>query len=223
MDLGLKTEIIRSKRRSISMHVTPDKVLVIRAPQRISDREIQKFIENNSEWVEKQVARLPEKAPTKFQRTYKTGDEFWYLGKLHKLEIGNYKEIKIKDDKLLFPNFLEFRIQKELQAWYIKTAKQLITDRVDSYAKQMDVSYTALSFSDTKSRWGACSHDNQLQFNWRLIMAPLLTINYVVVHELAHITEKNHSQRFWSIIRFYNPSHKAQIKWLKKYGETLVI
>ncbi|SRR5258708_5002117 len=146
-----------------------------------------------------------------------------YLGKQHMVQIGNYPVISVLDDKLLFPQFLHFRMQKELLAWYIQQAREVITRQIELNAAQMKANYTSITFSDTKSRWGACSHENALQFNWRLIMAPLLVLNYVVVHELAHTQEKNHSMHFWHRVSVMNPSYRQQRKWLKQYGHTLIV
>lgn len=222
MDSFFTPKIIRSKRRSMSLHLLPGNSLVVRAPLRTSDREIHQFIEKNRDWIEKQAKKI-EKMPKVVNRTYKNGEEFLYLGKIHTLEIGNYKEITVSEDKILFPEFLKFRIQKELTSWYIAKGKEIITQQVEWNAKEMSAHYSALSFADTKSRWGSCTHDNKLQFNWRLIMAPLLVIRYVVVHELVHTLEKNHSKDFWNRVSFQSPSYKTQRKWLKDNGNALVI
>lgn len=215
-------QVIRSKRRTLSLQVLSNGSIVVKSPTYVSDKDINKFIEKNREWIDKQN-QLKQKLSISTDKKYEHGEQFLYLGVSHTLEVGNYKTIEVSDNKILFPNFLAFRIQKELTAWYLSQAKKLITEQVEYYAKQMNVTYTTLSFSDTKSRWGACSHDNQLQFNWKLIMAPLLTLNYVVVHELTHTTEKNHSRNFWNKVRFYNPSYKQQMKWLKTHGDSLVV
>lgn len=157
------------------------------------------------------------------RKKYITGEEFTYVGKTLTLHIGNYSTIQVKGEHLLYPQVLQFRIQKELTTWYIKEGKRVITERLEWYANAMKLSYGMVTFSDTKSRWGACSPSNDLQFNWRLIMAPLLTINYVVVHELVHTVEKNHSRDFYSRVRYYSPTYRIQQEWLKKNGHTLII
>jgi predicted metal-dependent hydrolase len=116
---------------------------------------------------------------------------------------------------------MKFRIEKEIKAYLFKQAEKIIHEQLKRYAAEMKVKYGRVRFSDTQSKWGTCFPDNSLQFNWRLIMAPIFVINYVVVHELSHITEKNHSHKFWSIVRRYNPSYRQQIKWLKLNGELL--
>lgn len=183
-------------------------------------------------------------------RQYVEGEEFLYLGNIYKLHIGNYKHIHIAhppvfDSKisqiqgtewartrtaqtqraggLNFPNFLIFRIKEELSKWYIKQAKDIITERIEYHSTVMQTKYKSITFSDTKSKWGSCSPDNALQFNWRLIMSPLLVIDYVVIHELTHILEKNHSRLFWRKVELYKPAYRQYKKWLESNARRLFL
>ena len=153
--------------------------------------------------------------------THLSQDEYLFLGNILVFSPGNYTNIKVVENKLLFPQALLFRKDDELTEWYKKYARTFITDQVDRFRKEINTSINGLTFSDTKSQWGRCTHNNRLQFNWRLIMAPILVINYVVIHELAHTIEKNHTRAFWAIVRKYNPSYRQQIIWLKKHGTKL--
>lgn len=211
---GSDTKIIRSNRRSLSLQVLPNSTLVIKAPLFLSQQEINKFIKHHENWIEKKILSLQK---VKIHpKLYQKGESFLYLGKAYLLTVGNYKEIEFGGDQLLFPSFLHFRIKKELDNWYITQAKKIISEQVEYYSQLIGTNYKNLTFSDTHSKWGSCTHDNRLQFCWRLIMAPILVINYVVIHELVHTIEKNHSRSFWSKVRLYNPSCKQQIKWLKE-------
>ncbi len=215
MPREIHPKVIRSKRKTLTLHVAPDATVIVKAPLRISLQTIQSFIHEHSDWIEEKL-QLIHSRPKAVEKTYRKDDTFLYLGKEYTLELGNYSGIQLRENALLFPDFLQFRAKKELTNWYIQQARKVITEQVDWYAKQMKTSYTDLTFSDTSSQWGRCTHDNRLQFSWRLVMAPLLVINYVVVHELAHTIQKNHSAAFWSKVRFYNPSYRQQIKWLKE-------
>lgn len=212
--------ITRSMRRTLSLHILPDASLEIKAPFFVSKSQIDTFIEDHKLWIDKRRNVLKQKVAA--QKTYTHGETFLYLGKEYALEIGNYTSIKIHGEKLLFPKALSFRAKKEMETWYIAQAKEIITAQTEKFAKEMHTSYKKIVFSDTKSQWGSCTRDNRLQFSWRLIMTPLLVLNYVVIHELAHTIEKNHSFLFWSKVRAVNPSYKQQIKWLKQHGNTLV-
>lgn len=213
-----KISIIKSHRRTISVHIEPDGKIIVKAPKLMPQFMIKQFIANHQDWIDKHLARI-EKVSVK-----KRGkDEYFYLGQSLTLEPANITSITVKGDKLLFPQSLIFRKDKELTRWYIAEAKKIIVSQTEKFAEQMGTNFKAITFSDTKSQWGRCTQDNRLQFNWRLIMAPSMVLNYVVVHELAHTMEKNHTQMFWMKVRNINPSYRQQIKWLKDYGSTLKV
>ncbi len=217
----MQPKIIRSRRRTLAIQILPDATLVVKAPLFTPMIFINKFINQNLEWIENKLD-LVRKQKTKTGE-YSEGDLIFFLGKEYVIRYGDYTNIALKEKSMLIPIALKFRIKRELTNWYIKHARVLITKQVEYYSEQMKAPYMDLKFSDTKSQWGRCTHDNKLQFNWRLIMASMLVINYVVVHELAHTIEKNHSRAFWSKVRLYNPSYRQQIKWLKENSQLLKI
>lgn len=217
----IETKIIRSRRKTVALSVTPDATLIVKAPLFTPKFFINSFIKQHEEWIKKQIQVVQERK--QLEKDYRNGEIFLFLGLERQLDIGNYPEVALQDNKIVFPQALLFRAKKQLIAWYKKQAKIIITQQVEQYAKQMKTSYGSITFSDTRSQWGSCTHENNLQFSWRLIMAPILVINYVVVHELAHTFEKNHSREFWHIVNAYCPSYKRQRKWLSEHGKELVI
>jgi len=221
MKISMQPKIIRSRRRTLAIQILPDATLVVKVPLFTPMIFINKFINQNLEWIENKLD-LVRKQKTKTGE-YTEGDLIFFLGKEYVIRYGDYTNIALKEKSMLIPIALKFRIKRELTNWYIKHARVLITKQVEYYSEQMKAPYMDLKFSDTKSQWGRCTHDNKLQFNWRLIMASMLVINYVVVHELAHTIEKNHSRAFWSKVRLYNPSYRQQIKWLKENSQLLKI
>lgn len=215
-------KIIRSKRKTLALTVASDATIIVKAPNFTPKLFIDSFINKHADWIEKQLERV-QKQRIPPERKYQDGDIFLFLGIEHQLKMGNYTDISFKDSKLLFPQVLQFRVQKQLISWYKKQAKSIITRQVEYYSRQMKTSYGSITFSDTKSQWGSCTHENNLQFSWRLIMTPILVVNYVVVHELAHTMEKNHSKDFWRIVRSYCPSYNRQRKWLRENGNNLIV
>lgn len=222
MPIIANTKIIRSKRKSLAVIVTPDATLIVRAPHFTPQFFINAFIKENEEWIQKQLARLKDR-PFKNVKRYEDGEIFLFLGMNLEFKTGNYSEISVKDNKLLFPRGMLFRAQKQLTSWYRQKAKEIITKQLRDCAEIMKTSYGELTFSDTKSQWGSCSRENNMQFSWRLVMTPFMTMNYVIIHELAHTREKNHSREFWNMVERYIPSYRTQRKWLKKYGHTLIV
>lgn len=214
----IQPKIIRSSRSSISISISPQGEVVVKAPHLVPSFLIKQFISKKQDWIEKHLQKLEEKKAR--SKKYINGEEFWYLGKIYKLHIGNYKEITLTDT-LNFPNFLIFRAKKELTSWYLKQAKEKITQRVSYHASQIGTQYKSLLFSDTKSKWGTCGPENDLQFNWRLIMTPLMVVDYVVIHELVHTLEKNHSGKFWRKVGLHTPAFRQHKKWLNQNAHLL--
>jgi predicted metal-dependent hydrolase len=214
-------KVTRSTRRSIAIVILPNGTVEIRAPKLVPQFAINAFIKTKKDWIEKRLEMVRKQMPNK--RTFIDGEKFLYLGDEYPLSTGTGAPIEIKDGKLLFPLALIPRGKEALQKWYIKQAKVVIREQVNYYSKIMGTTYNGISFSDTKTQWGRCTHDNRLQFNWRLIMSPAIVLRYVVIHELVHTTEKNHSAIFWNKVRKYNPSYKQQIKWLKENGNGLML
>ena len=113
--------------------------------------------------------------------------------------------------------------ERRLEAPYRQAAKEYIPKRVAYYAQLLDVTYATISIRDQKTRWGSCSSKGNLSFSWRLILAPPKVLDYVVVHELCHRREMNHSPRFWALVESIIPDYKTHRKWLKENGEKLTI
>jgi predicted metal-dependent hydrolase len=113
--------------------------------------------------------------------------------------------------------------KESLRIWYRQRALSFLPERVKFYEEIMGCTARAIRISRARSRWGSCSADNRLAFSWRLMMAPQEVIDYIVIHELAHIREKNHSPRFWSLVGKICPDYKDQRRWLRNTGAGLLI
>lgn len=216
MNSDKQIEIIRSNRKTLALHIKPDGEILVKAPKFIPQKDIDSFIAKHQQWIDAKLYAIEMRLQNKRKE-----NEYWYLGNRLTLTLGNYSHITVEGGELLLPLSLEFRKDKEIHAWYMREAKRIITQQVEKYAAEMQAPYTEITFSDTKSQWGRCTHDNRLQFSWRLVMAPIMVLNYVVIHELSHTFQKNHTQLFWMKVRNFNPSYRQQIKWLKEHGQSL--
>lgn len=195
--------------------------VIVKAPRLIPKFMIDNFVNEKKDWIDKTLEKVKKRQPT--TRLYKEGEEFLFLGKKLRLVFSPDIAITVKGDELHFPKPLVFRAKKELSDWYLRQAKEIITSRVMYHSIKMKAKYKNIFFSDTQSKWGTCFTDNTLQFNWRLVMAPLLVIDYVVIHELTHTTQKHHQQNFWSQVRLYTPAYKQYRKWLEEHAHLLVL
>jgi len=167
--------------------------------------------------VEEQIAAISEKHE---KLHADDGDSILYLGHSYVISKEKIDEIAFDGNTLLVP--LNFTIE-DISAWLKAEAGKIIQERVDRYASIMGVKYASVKMSDAKARWGSCSAKDSLNFAWRLVLAPLGIIDYVVVHELSHITYKNHSSQFWARVKTVLPHYKEQQDWLKANRQLMEI
>jgi hypothetical protein len=215
----LKPTIIRERRRTIALQIRPDATLVVKAPYLIPTFIINRFIKEKETWIRSKLSQIMA-MPKASKKKFINGEEFLYLGKSYKLQISHTDSIQL-GEALVFPFKFKMSIQKRLLKWYQDSALKTVSSRVTVYSKIMNLLFEEVSLSNAKGRWGACTGTNELSFNWRLIMAPQHIMDYVVVHELAHITVKNHSKKFWELVQKYCPDYKIRRTWLKRNGKTL--
>lgn len=216
-------QIIRSKRKTLALIVKPDGSLIVRVPLRTSERSIQEFIHKNANWVEKKQAEALAALPLA-PKQYAPGERFLYLGNSYSLEIveGQRKSLLLEDN---------FKLAQSVQGdpgpvfecWYREQAKRILPERVDFYACQYGFQYKKIGITSARTRWGSCSASGSLNFSWRLILAPVEAVDYVVVHELVHTVVHNHSARFWKKVEEILPDYRERRKWLRKNGQTLLL
>jgi len=105
--------------------------------------------------------------------------------------------------------------------WYLEQAGMVLSARSDYYSNLTGLEHTQIRITNPRTRWGSCSPSGNLNFNWRLIMAPLPVLDYVVLHEIVHLEIKNHSRKFWDKVGIYCPDYAERRRWLKNYGHKL--
>jgi predicted metal-dependent hydrolase len=209
-------KLIRSKRRTIALMIGSDATLVVRAPAHTPLDIIERFVGKNADWIQRTLARLRQR-PQARKKEFVSGEEFFFLGKPYPLEVQNDtpEPLHLRDGFILNAKE-QSRGREFFIAWYKKEAQRTIAGRVAWWAQRFGLAYTSVNITCANRRWGSCSPTDRLNFSWRLVMAPLVVIDYVVVHELAHITHKNHSRRFWNKVNAMYPDHKAAQTWLRE-------
>lgn len=209
-------KLIRSKRRTIALMISADTTLVVRAPAHTPLDTIEQFIGKNTAWIQRTVARL-QKRPQVKKKEFLGGEEFLFLGRSYPLEVRNdtHQPLHLGDGFIL--NEKEQSRGRELFIeWYKKEAKKIIAARVGWWAQRCGLACKSVNITCANRRWGSCAPNDRLNFSWRLAMAPMPVIDYVVVHELAHITHKNHSRRFWDRVEAMYPDYKDAQTWLRE-------
>ena len=215
-------KLIRSRRKTIALIVKPDGSLVVRAPLRASNRSIHEFIAKNSLWIERKQTQARAAVPPT-PRRYISGEEFLYLGSAYPLEIVTDQEQSL----LLNGNFklAESALvdaQAVFEGWYREHARRILVERVDCFARQHSFQYKRIGVTSARTRWGSCSAAASLSFSWRLILAPMQVVDYVVVHELVHTVFHDHSGQFWGRVEQICPDYREHRGWLKKNGQQLL-
>lgn len=216
-------QMLRSKRKTLALIVKPDGSLIVRAPWRTPEKTIREFIENHAEWIEKKRAEALATLPAT-PRQYVPGEIFRYLGDEYPLEIVNgQSKALVLEDHFKLAESSQMNARLVFERWYRAEARHILSERVNLYASQHGFQHEKIGITSARTRWGSCSTNGSLNFSWRLIMAPMEAIDYVVVHELAHTVHHNHSKRFWKKVEKILPDYKERRKWLRKNGPGLML
>jgi len=212
-------KLIRSRRKTVAIYITEDAMVEVRAPLQMSKIDIDKFILSKEKWIidnhEKRKQQCIEKAA--FALHY--GDNVSLGGKQYTIIAKEGNNAGFDGEHFYLPaGLMPENIKYAVVRIYKAVAKSLLTAKTNQFASRMMVKPAAIKISSAKTRWGSCSGKNNINYSWRLIMADNEVIDYVVVHELAHIKEHNHSSRFWAIVESILPDYlscKSRLKVLQ--------
>jgi predicted metal-dependent hydrolase len=173
--------------------------------------------------VEKKQAEVLAARPPA-PRQYVPGELFLYLGHSYPLVIrqGQKKPLFLEGAFLLAES-AHCHARQVFERWYRDRAKQIVGERVQLYASQHNFQYKRIGVTSARTRWGSCSANGSLNFSWRLILAPIEAVDYVVVHELVHTVIYNHSRQFWKSVEGIMPDYKERRAWLRKHAQQLTL
>lgn len=204
-------------------------ILKVTAPHFLPKAQIEKFILEKSAWVLKKIEDYQARHLNEKIHEFKNGEIFLHLGKEYILEIKQRKDAgithSIKDRQLVIehPGNLKEVLRSSLVGWYKNEGCRVIKERAEFYSRHFNCAPKEIKVKEQKKRWGSCTHDNKLLFNWRIIMAPVKVIDSIVVHEMCHMVHKNHSKDFWELVFKIFPEYNDSKKWLKSNGLSLDI
>ena len=227
---GLRVEVLRSKRKTSVLHIVGDE-LQIRVPNRVRDRKIVEILEIKERWIRNKVIQLQNQRITN-KREFISGESFFLFGRNLYLKVleGGKVGTQLIDDYLIttvrtseIGDLRKSRIKSYIEKWYLQEAYKIIEEKVFRYSAIIRVSPRGIKVRNYKTRWGSCDKQGRLTFNFNLIKAPHSIIDYVVIHELCHIIQPNHSKLFWNEVEKYDPSYKNHKKWLNLNGAQLII
>jgi len=212
-------QVIKSKRKTLSISINENAQLIVRAPNRISDARIQEFINEKSSWIikNKNLIKL------RLQNTEKDQNNLLYLGEYFpiKKNIKSLKKVSFNGEEFITNLENQSQLSNALKIWYKDKFKELAIPRLNYFVDKYGLTINQVRLKRQKTLWGSCSSRNNINLNFLLIMAPLKVIDYVIIHELVHTIHKNHSANFWSAVEDIMPNYKDPKNWLKENGYKL--
>jgi hypothetical protein len=228
MNINFTIKRSRKRKRTISLQISDKSELVIAAPYFTPISEINRFVREKQNWIHKTIQKRKEDSINNKAKEYINGEMFYYLGESFPLEV--FFEQNERKGLVFWGNrfYLNTVYATEngifyFVSWYKKKAKQHLRQRVDFFSQEFNLRAKKVKITSAEKRWGSCSADDNLSFGFRLIMAPPAIIDYVIVHELMHIKEKNHSAAFWKLIEAVMPEYKIHRLWLKENNHKFIL
>jgi predicted metal-dependent hydrolase len=215
-----------SRARCARLEIRPATGLTVVIPKSYSTAQIYDLLQKKKRWILNNLARYSQPPLSATGKELKSGDTIPYLGRnLEVVTRQNHENVysaKLERNKLIVGLAANRgRLALVLEQWYRIQATQFINDRADKLSARCGISYNRLIIRGQKSRWGSCSSKGNLSFNWKLMMAPEPVIDYVIVHELLHLKEMNHTKKFWQLVAEHCPRWREHRKWLKDHEAEL--
>jgi predicted metal-dependent hydrolase len=224
-------DIIRTNRKkSVSIEVN-DGIVKVRIPKNLSNKKIQTIINDRLPWIEKKIDEQAQQM-IDIPKRYVNGEFFSYLGNEYQLQIIedsqehivlNEKYLQVMLPIISHTDDISEYVHSLLTKWYEQQALSILTKKTKKFDALIDKRPVSIKIRDYKSRWGSCSSKGAITYNWRIIIGPEHVVDYVVVHELSHLLEHNHSKSFWKSVEQVFPDFKNSRKWLKMNGQKLRI
>lgn len=211
---GVPVDLRRSARaRRISLRVsTLDGRVTLTVPNTVKTKVALEFAEEKSDWIAKALARQSPMVPVEI------GARVPVLGDLHDVAAGSGRSARITDGVIEAP---VGRVGPSVQALLKGLARDRLVAASDRYAAELGRSYGRITLRDTRSRWGSCSHEGNLMYSWRLVLAPPDVLDYVAAHEVAHLAHMDHSTAFWAAVKGLCPDFQTPRGWLRREGTSL--
>lgn len=216
--------IRRSKRaKHLRINIHPQTGVEVVLPDRMSERHVKPFVQQHSAWISLQIQRLGMDKPITLPESVhlRLTDEHWHID--YKTDNRGKFSHKQKPGQLTIigPNRELHPCRRQLHLWLRKRARQLLPARLETLSRSTGLSYKAVSIRSQKTRWGSCSCKGNINLNDRLVLLPAELVNYVMIHELCHTKEMNHSRAFWRLVDQHCADYKIQQKNLRQVRQLL--
>lgn len=217
----LSFEFVYKNRKTVGIYIDFYGNVEVQAPKGTTEEKILQIIEGKWEQIQLRIKEMKDRLTGPKEMVFEQGERFLYLGKDYPILISEDKDMK--KDKVVFEGdtlyiyvkqFEQERIRKALKRFYYQQCKRLVEKRIQYYQSHFKVKPRSFRISDSKTTWGTCNGMRELTFNWKLSMAPLEVIDYVVVHEMCHMVHLNHDRSFWRLVGKIMPNYEQHENWL---------
>jgi len=215
-------DVVRTTRSSIGITVERDGTIIVNAPQSLGEEEIDKLVWKKRLWIWEKLAIKKSHQVNEVGKKFVSGESFYYLGRQYCLEIVDEDTIlKLKDGWFRLGKKYQPSAKECFKTWYSDHLKNKLTGRLKFIVEQLNIDCPEFRVMELGYRWGSCSKEGTLNFNWKIAMAPMGVIDYVIIHEIAHIKEPTHNERFWKSVQRMMPNYLEHKEWLKYNGVSL--
>ena len=222
----MKYKLKYGKRKTIGIRISSLEGVVVTAPTNCPISEIEKVLKEKEKWIIRSLKEVEVELPS--EKTLGEGGSLLYLGSYYPLKLrysslrSSLVTLKEGEAELRLNALLQFHedqrrvtIVKELKAWYREKAYEYLKERLDYYSKMVEVGYNSLTIKDIKSRWGSCSSKGNINLDIKLMLLPPELIDYIVLHEVCHLKEMNHSKGYWTLVEGYMADYLVREKNIK--------
>ena len=207
--------LLRENRRTLSITIGKNCEVIVKAPYHLSETEINKILEKKHSWIVRHKARLNEN--NQQYNELSTYRKILYFNELYEVQESSIKNATFQNNILLIKYCPDIeKKKKEIKKWYLTTAYNILLDRLNYFASLLQLNYNTFKLTNARGKWGSCSSNKDIQLNWRLIMIESNLQDYVIVHELCHLLEMNHSSQFYRCVEAILPDYKIRRKKIKE-------
>lgn len=221
LDTTIYFTIIYKRRKTIGIHIDLNGQIEVQAPKDTPMNTITSLLENKWEWIGQKSKEMKDRAAGNLAKVYDPGEVFLYLGKAYEIRISSNNDI-IKDYVVFEEDKLQIYVKQQndesikqaLKRFYYQQCKALVEGRIRIYQSDFKMKPRSIRITDDSKNWGTCNSKLELTFNWKLAMAPIEVIDYVVVHEMCHMVHLNHERSFWRLVGKILPDYEVRQNWL---------
>ncbi|MDO4535126.1 MAG: SprT family zinc-dependent metalloprotease [Clostridium perfringens] len=227
---NINFNLIYKKRKTLKISIEPNGEIKVEAPIIVKDEEVLRIIKSKAKWIINKQEEIKKINDEKIEREAIYGKCYLYLGKYYPLKLTVDKSIKMIYVNLAGENLIvvsntydEEKVQLAIKKWYKEKTLERAKERISYYENYFYDKVKDIKVKEQKARWASCTYDNKILFNYRIIMAPSLIFDYIVVHEMCHMKHKNHSKEYWKSVKEILLDYKERKLWLRKNGIKLTL